>query len=98
MTTITLDELREDVRDIIESERYLSIREYMAEEGDGGSDPAPYRYGATDDIYSGLDELGEYDNVHGVDDGVSDMEIRCPAYAMVHEELAEAWMARQREE
>jgi hypothetical protein len=86
-----LKELREDVEAIIDSEMYPSISRYLKAEGDGGSDPAPERYAAVDDIYHGEDALGEYDDEHGVDDGVSDMEIRTPAMAMVHELLAEAW-------
>lgn len=86
-----LDELREMVQSIIHNKEHRSIEEYLRMEGDGGGDPAPERYAAVDDLYHGCDELGEYDKKHGVDDGVSDMEIRSPAYAMVHDELADAW-------
>jgi hypothetical protein len=86
-----LDDLREEVRGLIEDEAYREIGVYLKTEGDGGSDPAPERYSAVDVIYHGEDAFGEYDNKHGIDDGVSDMEIRTPAYAMVHEELADAW-------
>lgn len=93
--TVPFEELREDVQAMIEAKRHASVQEYLATEGDCSSDPAPERYAAVDDMYHGFDDLGEYDNAHGSEDGALDMEQRSPAMAMVHEELAKAWRYTQ---
>lgn len=91
MDTITLDDIRESAEYLINNRPPVSVREYLRDHGDCGDDSPIFRYPAADDLYDLVEGAAEYDAIHGTDDGVSDQEIRVPAYAAIHEVLAQAW-------